>query len=201
MKHAPVLLALISCLLTVGHAASAQTPPANLLACARMPDPGERLRCYDTQMAGMGVAVGSAPAVAAAAPAAPNTPAAQSPSTAPSTAPAPSAVASVAAAPPPAPPAPEAKFGVDDLKLAARPKEAKADRVMESVITSIHEARPKLFIIVLANGQIWMQEGTQITAFFKIGYDAHIERGLFGDYRMSTHQTGDKNMVRVTRIQ
>ncbi|HEY6457573.1 MAG TPA: hypothetical protein VIY90_20025 [Steroidobacteraceae bacterium] len=167
MKHAPVLLAVICTLVSAGHTASAQTPPANLLACARVSDPGERLRCYDTQMAAMGVAVGTAP----------------------------STVAPVAAAPP------AAKFGADDLKLAARPKEAKSDRVLESVITSIHEARPKLFIIVLANGQIWMQEGTQITSFFKVGYDAHIERGLFGDYRMSTHQTGDKNMVKVTRIQ
>jgi hypothetical protein len=203
MKHAPVLLAVITCLLTAGHGASAQTPPPNLLACARMTDPGERLRCYDTQMAALGIAVGSVPAVAAAAPPAPNTPAAPSPtpSPTPSTAAAPSAPAAVAATAPPAPPAPEAKFGADDLKLAARPKESKADRIMESVITSIHEARPKLFIIVLANGQIWMQEGTQITSFFKVGYDAHIERGLFGDYRMSTHQTGDQNMVRVTRIQ
>jgi hypothetical protein len=198
MKYAPILLVLASCCVTAGHAASAQTPPANLLVCARMSDPGERLRCYDTQMAAMGVVRANPPTAAVAAPAAPTTPAA------PSTAPAPSAVASVAAPAPPAPPAPlppEAKFGADDLKLAARPKEAKADRVLESVITSIHEARPKVFIIALANGQIWRQEGTQITSFFRVGFVAHIERGVFGEYRMSTHQTGEKNMVQVTRIQ
>lgn len=176
MKHAPILLVLASCFVTAGQAAGPPAPPANLLVCSRMSDPGERLRCYDTQMAAL-------------------TPAAPSP------APAPSVVASVAAAPPPAPPAPAAKFGADDLKLAARPKEAQANRVLESVITSIHEVRPKLYLITLANGQVWRQEGTQITSFFRVGFNAHIERGLFGEYRMSTHQTGEKNMVSVTRIQ
>ena len=124
---------------------------------------------------------------------------------APAAAVAPSAVASVAVAPAAAAaapsPTPEARFGEEDLTRAARPKAAQQDKVLKSTITSIREARPKLFIIVLANGQIWLQEGTQITSFFRPGYEARIEKGLLGDYRMSTSQTGEKNMVRVTRIQ
>ena len=72
---------------------------------------------------------------------------------------------------------------------------------MVSSIASIRQIRPKVFVITLANGQVWMQKGTQITMFFKAGYDARVEKGLFGDYRMSTAQTGDKYVVRVNRIQ
>jgi hypothetical protein len=190
MKHAPILFAVAAFLITAAGTAGAQLPPENLVACARLPDPAARLHCYDTQMTAMGVVV-------AAPPAAPLAPALPTPAS-PNTAPAP-AVASAGA--PPAAVAPQGKFGEEDLRQAARPKEEKADKVMESVITSIHEARPKLYIIVLANGQIWMQEGTQMTYFFRVGYNARIEKGFLGDYRMSTHETGDKNMVKVTRIQ
>ena len=190
MKHAPILFAVAAFLITAAGTAGAQLPPENLVACARLPDPAARLHCYDTQMSAMGVLVAAPPA-----PPAPPVPTPASPNTAT----APTAVASAGA--PPASVAPEAKFGVEDLKQAARPKEAQPDRVMESVITAIHEARPNLYIIVLANGQIWMQEGTQITYFFRVGYNAHIEKGYLGDYRMSTRETGEKNMVKVTRIQ
>ncbi len=196
MRHTAVLLILAASVL-IGRSAGAQALPESLVACARQADPAQRLHCYDTQMAGLGVLV-AAPAPAAPPAAVPvPAPVAAPPAPAPaSPAAAPAAVAAAAS-----PPTPVAKFGSEDLKQSVRPKEAKADKVMESVITSIHEARPKLFIIVLANGQIWMQEGTQITSFFRAGYNAHIEKGLLGDYRMSTHETGDKNMVRVTRIQ
>lgn len=191
MKHAPVLIAIAVAVITAGRPASAQQPPENLVACARQPDPAARLRCYDTQMTAMGVVV-------AASPTAPLPPAVPIPAS-PNPAPPPIAVASAGA--PPASVAPEAKFGVEDLKQAARPKEAQPDRVMESTITAIHQARPNLYIIVLANGQIWMQEGAQITYFFHVGYSAHIEKGYLGDYRMSTRETGEKNMVKVSRIQ
>jgi len=162
-----------------------------------MVDPGERLRCYDSQMAAMGAPLVAVPPASTQAPL-PATPLPATP--VPAAAPADRAVASVA--PPPAPaPTPGAKFGEEDLKQSARTPQAEADKVLLSRITSIHEARPKLFIIVLANGQIWMQEGTQITMFFRPGYDVRIDKGLFGHYRMSTAQTGEKNWVTVTRIQ
>jgi hypothetical protein len=188
MKQAPVLLALACCVSVIGRAATTPAPPASLLGCTRMADPGERLRCYDSQMAAMGAPLAAVPPAGTPAP----LPAA----------PADRVVASVAPPPPPPPPAaPEAKFGEDDLKLSARAPVPESDKVLLSKISSIHEARPKLFIIVLANGQIWMQEGTQITMFFRPGYDVRIDKGLFGHYRMSTAQTGEKNWVTVTRIQ
>jgi hypothetical protein len=147
-------------------------------------------------MAAMGVAVANSPAAAAAVPPVVQTPPAAAPGVSSGTAP-PAAVAAVPAPPPSA----ESKFGEENLKKEKRPAAAPSDKVMLSTIASIKEVRPKLFLIVLANGQIWLQEGTQITSFFKAGYDARIEKGLFGDYRMSTVQTGEQNMVRVSRIQ
>ncbi len=102
---------------------------------------------------------------------------------------------------PAAAPTAEQKFGADDLAPSARTKVEQPDTVMRSSIASIREVRPKLWIIVLANGQIWMQEGTQATMFFRAGFDARIDKALFGAYRMSTAQTGEKNWVKVTRIQ
>ncbi len=78
----------------------------------------------------------------------------------------------------------------------------KPDKVLVSSIASIRQVRPKLWLIVLANGQIWLQDGTQITMFFRAGYEVRVEKGLLaGEYRMSTAETGAKNWVRVTRIQ
>jgi hypothetical protein len=193
--YAPVFLALATGSVALWGIASAQTPPPAFVPCTRMSDPAERLGCYDRQMAAMGAVVATSP------PASPGTP---------PKAPIPAqAVASITAPPPPAavppvaaPPATsEARFGAEDIRQTERPKHSKEEKVLLSTITSIRQVRPKLFMIVLANGQIWMQDGTQITAFFRAGYEARIERGLLGDYRMSTAQTGEKNMVRVTRLQ
>jgi hypothetical protein len=200
MKQTFALLALAASSLAGVGAVSAQTPPESMKACARQQDANERLRCYDTQMAAMGVAVGTAPPAASGT--GPRVAAAPLPPVPPAVVPTPASPPAVVASTvePPAPSA-EERFGLDDLKQAARPKLPKSDKLLVSTITSIKEVRPKMYLIVLANGQIWMQEGTQITSFFKAGFDARIEKGLFGDYRMSTAQTGEQNMVRVSRLQ
>ncbi len=197
MKHAPIPLALTFWVLMAAHAASATSPPANLVDCSRISDPGERLKCYDTQMAAM-MAPAIPPAVSPPA-VSPPPPAAAAPKT---------QVAATAASPTPANTAPaaapsaEQKFGAISLPRAAREKVEKPDRVLLSTIVSIHQVRPKLWLIVLANGQTWIQDGTQITMFFRAGYDVRIESGLLeGDFRMSTTQTGAKNWVKVSRIQ
>jgi hypothetical protein len=190
MKHAPVPLALAFGFLATAQAANAPSPPANLVVCSRMTDREERLNCYDTQMAAMLAAARPPPAAAPAAVAGSKSEPAQ--------------VASVPAPPsavPPPAPTPEQKFGSEDLSPAARAKVEKLDTVLLSSIASIRQVRAKLWIIVLGNGQIWMQEGTQITMFFRAGYDVRIEKGLLGDYRMSSAQIGEKNLVKVTRIQ
>jgi hypothetical protein len=204
MKHTSLLLCLASCVVAGAQAASPSTPPAGMLACSEIADPGERVRCYDAQMAELKkAAAGAAPA---AAPAAPSVPAAAPGATA-STPAAPAAPAPVEtrAAVAPAPVAPataEARFGADSLPASAKPKKAvEPDDVMLSSITAMHQAAPKVFMISLANGQVWRQEGTQITMFFRAGYDVRIEKGLLGDYRMSSAQVGSKNWVKVTRVQ
>jgi hypothetical protein len=174
-----------------------------------MSDPGERLKCYDTQMAAMKAAAGrpsaappaaaappsvSPPPAAAAAPKPPVPPAAPSPAPAASPAPANATAEPALSA--------EQKFGAIDLPRTAREKVEKPDKVLLSTIASIREVRPKLWLIVLANGQTWLQDGTQITMFFRPGYEVRIEKGLLeGDFRMSTTQTGAKNWVRVSRVQ
>jgi hypothetical protein len=200
MKHALVLLALASCFVALGHAASTQAPPETMLACTRMSDPGERLRCYDTQMAAMGATVAT-PSPAAA----PQGPVATAPKTELAVAPPVAVPPAAASVPPPSPvppPLAEQKFGAVDLPRTAREKVDQPEKLLLSSIASIRQVRPKLWLIVLANGQIWLQDGTQITMFFRAGYDVRIERGLLeGDYRMSTAQTGAKNWVKVTRVQ
>jgi hypothetical protein len=97
---------------------------------------------------------------------------------------------------------PEQRFGAIDLPRDTREKVDKPDRVLLSSIASIREVRPKHWLIALANGQTWQQDGTQITMFFRAGYDVRIEKGLLeGEFRMSTTQTGAKNWVRVSRVQ
>jgi hypothetical protein len=84
-----------------------------------------------------------------------------------------------------------------------RPKTPKNERVLLSRITAVEQVRPNVFVIWLANGQIWRQEGTQrapVAGFFRVGYDARIEKGALGSYEMATTETGLKNWVQVTRI-
>jgi hypothetical protein len=207
MKYAPIPLALTFWVLTAAHAASAATPPANLLECTRISDPGERLKCYDTQMAAP-TAAASPPA---AAPAVTSPPVVSQPAVSPPPAPSAAPRTQVAAAAPspaaanPTPeaePTPEQKFGIIGLPRAAREKVVKPDNTLQSTIASIREVRPKLWLIVLANGQTWLQDGTQITMFFRPGYDVRIDKGMLeGEFRMSTTQTGAKNWVRVSRVQ
>ena len=201
MKYAPLTLAVTFWVLTAAHAATAATPPANLVDCSQMADPGERLKCYDTQMAAMKAAAGrsaaSPPSVNVPPPAAaaPKAPAAAAASAAPK-----NNVAPAAAAPPE--PTPDEKFGAVDLPREAQAKVVPREKALVSTIGSIRQVRPKLWLISLANGQVWLQDGTQITMFFRPGYDVRIERGLLeGDYRMSTTQTGAKNWVHVSRVQ
>jgi hypothetical protein len=182
MKPILLSIALVSCLAARSSTVSSQTPSDASRSCRQLQDPGERLRCYDAQDAAVN------PAPVAAQPAAAN-PAAAAPTAAPPSAPA------VVAAPP------AVKFGEETLPTKSRPAPKPADNVLVATIRSVREVRPKIFNIALANGQIWRQEGTTATVFFRAGADARIEKGLFGDYRMSTSTTGNGLWVRVTRIQ
>ncbi len=229
MKHACAIVVLVSSFI-IGACQAASPPqvPESLLACSRLPDPGARVRCYDKQVAAMkaaagGSAVRHSSTVAAASSSAPAAPAPSSsaPGAARSGAkasaipvvrqatpraavagPAPSGAAGTAATAPQQPSA--AQFGADSLPLKLQPKPSARNRVLLSRITGINELRPNVFIFALANGQVWLQEGTQrsqVALFFRTGDDVRIEKSTFGSYRLSANETGNKNWIYVRRVQ
>jgi hypothetical protein len=239
MKYAPAIVALVSTCIAACRTTNPPAPPAALLACSQLQDPGERVRCYDTQVAQLRAKTtrptpqapasepaASAPAVTPPASATgPSAPASASAGTASGSAPPATPAVSAPAATPPAPPAlaaapaspgnasasvattPQpgsaAQFGEETLPDKLRPKVQESKHVLLSRITTIDEVRPNVFVISLANGQIWRQQGpqrAQVAIFFRAGDDVRIEKATFGSYHMSSAQTGTKNWVVVTRI-
>jgi hypothetical protein len=203
----------------------------NVMACGRITDTAERYRCYDSlntsmrpadaNTAGAGAASAGSPssaragppaasvATASAAPPAPvatppaavstqsraheASPAPQRQANSPSVAP---SVAQVAQAPS------ENQVGEEYLAPQARTAAPAKAITLHSSIASLNEVRPKIYLIKLANGQIWRHEGIETMAFFNVGDDVTIQRYLFGSYHMSSPATGGAtNWVRVTRIE
>lgn len=188
MKTALAVIALASFISAACRAAS-PTPqvPDNLLACRKLPDEGERVRCYDTQIDKMS----AGPAAVRAAP----------------TVPKPSASGME-----PSPPAPAraarqadntARFGQETLPATARPKPSpEQEAALVSSITALRQVARATYAISLANGQIWRQEeASDLSLFFRVGDSVRIEKGGLGSYRLSTGATGTKNWVRVSRLQ
>jgi hypothetical protein len=224
MKNALVFAAVASCLTATGRAASPPPLPESLLACTKLQDVSARVRCYDTQIAAIQASAGAAvPAPPnatsrAPAPAAPTSTAAAAPGS--PVAPSGSAAATAAARSAPTAPAgasgapgsattsavsapeqsPDAQFGRDSLPPAERPELHQPAQALISNITAMRVVRPQTFLISLANGQVWSQEGASTTAFFHVGDEARIKRGTLGSYHMWTEAVGEKNWVRVTRI-
>lgn len=195
MKNALAIVALAS-FSAACRAASPAPVPANLLACGKLQDPGERVRCYDTQIAAMQTSPADASAPSAARSVAPATsaPAAAAQATAPHGAPT-SPIAN-----PEQPTA--AKFGEELLPPGSRPASHQREMALLASITAMQEVALKTYVFSLSNGQVWRQEeGSQVATFFHIGDDVRIERGLLGSYHMSTAAAGSKNWVLVTRIQ
>jgi len=210
MKNTLVYAAVASCLAAAGHAATPAPVPEQLLACSKLQDESARVRCYDEQIAAMNAAAAAAPKAATPAPAASaSTPAAPNGAaafglprakTAPAVAAPTAAAASSAPAAAPQGGGQAAEFGKESLPLKAREKPPASEASMVSTITDIHSLGQSIYLISLANGQVWRQEGSSITSFFRSGYDAKIEKAMLGSYQMSTPQTGEKNWVRVTRV-
>jgi hypothetical protein len=205
MKNAVALLALASCFTALCRAADPAPVPENLLACGKLQDPGERVRCYDTQIAAMKSSAGSPSATNSTV--APTSAAPATPAAAPAPAAAAPATAAPRSAPASAPPARErpsaaGRFGEEFLPLSSRPAPSQEEIALLSNITAMTEVAPKTYMISLSNGQVWREEEiSQVTAFFHIGDDVRIEKGTLGSYHMSTRSAGSKNWVRVTRVQ
>jgi hypothetical protein len=183
MKNALAVLAVTSCIVPLCRAATPPPVPESLLACRKLQDDGERVRCYDAQIAKLAApGAGSAPARAA------------------QTAPEPAAATPGAAT---AAASSAARFGEETLPPAAQPKSRLPEETaLLSSITALRKASSGTYTISLSNGQIWRQEeSSQVAQFLRVGDDVRIEKAALGSYHMSTSSTGAKNWVRVTRIQ
>jgi len=194
MKNTLAVIALASFIGAACRAASpAPAVPDNLLACRKLPDEGERVRCYDVHIDKLSSAAASHPAVTRAAPTAPK---AAGSAPAPNPAPTPPAVAAERADSTP-------RFGQETLPPTARPKPSPEDQAaLLSSITALRQVARATYAISLANGQVWRQEeASDISLFFRVGDSVRIEKGGLGSYRLSTGATGAKNWVRVSRIQ
>jgi len=179
MKNAFAVVALAAFVSGVCRGASPAPPvPDNLLACRKLQDQGERVRCYDAQIDTM--SAGAPPAPAVTRPSAPQ-------------------AASAAAKQPDS----TARFGQETLPPTARPKTSpQEEAVLLSSITALRPVARATYTISLANGQIWRQEeASDISLFFRVGDSVRIEKGSLGSYRLSTGKTGAKNWVRVSRLQ
>jgi len=181
MKNALAIAALASCLTAEASAATPAPVPDNLRACSKLPDAGERVRCYDTEIAKMNASAASGSAPVRVAP------------TAPAAAAAPAATTSPAAA----------KFGEETLPSTTRPTtRPEEETILLSSITAMRAVSNQKYAISLANGQIWRQEeASPVSMFFRVGDSVRIRKGALGSYHMSTDTTGTKNWVRVTRVQ
>src|SRR5690242_6791733 len=112
MKNALAVVALASFISAACRAASPAPPvPDGLLACRKLQDEGERVRCYDAQIDRMSAAAATGPAVTRAAPAptAPQAVASQAPAT-------------LAGSAAPKQADSTARFGQETLPPTARPK-------------------------------------------------------------------------------
>jgi len=188
MKNALAVVALASFINAVCHAASPAPPvPDSLLACRKLHDEGERVRCYDAQIDRMNAAATPGPAVTRAVPTEPKAAGSAAPSP-----PAPSAVPGRQAES-------GARFGQETLPPTARPKPSpQEEAALLSSITALRQVARATYAISLANGQIWRQEeASDLSVFFRVGDSVRIEKGSLGSYRLSTDTTGAKNWVRV----
>lgn len=61
MKKTLAIVALASCVTALCRAANPPPVPENLLACRKLPEEGQRVRCYDAQIDKMSASVAAAP--------------------------------------------------------------------------------------------------------------------------------------------
>ena len=195
MKKTLAIVALASCVTALCRAANPPPVPENLLACRKLPDEGQRVRCYDAQI-DKSASVASSPAPTQAAANVPMAAAAPAGSAVPAL----RGAATTAAAP--TQPGATARFGQETLPAASRPTQPHEETTLLSSIKGLRAVRPQQYAITLANGQVWRQtEASDIALFLHVGDDVRIEKGTLGSYRLSTSSTGAKNWVRVTRTQ
>ncbi len=216
MRFALAVAALGGCwgfaTLASGASGASSTLPESLLACAKLQDANERVRCYDAQIAAVSRSQPHPAPAPAALPAAPAGAAAAMPAQAAARASGANAPAVSSGLPRPlgAPSPPgqprsageepsAAHFGEELLPQSLRPSPKRNAQVLDSSITEVRKVGYDSFLISLANGQIWREDGNHIT-FFRAGEPVRIERRSLGSYHLSSPVLGSKNWVYVTRV-
>jgi hypothetical protein len=216
MKNALAFVAIASCVSALCRAAAPPSLAESLQSCAKMADVTERVRCYDAVAAQTAASPSNPivpPAARVAAPPSIRTlppvtppPAAR---TAPATGAAPSAAASKGSSVPPPASATAAptgagaggEFGKEQLPKRSRPAPTEANSTMDSSIQNLHVVGAGAYMVSLANGQTWREQGSDKMKFFRIGDEVRIEKGSLGSYQMWTGRIGRKNWVPVQRIE
>ena len=185
MKNTLSALGLAIFIATPLHGATPPPVPENLLACGKLTDAGERVRCYDAQIAAMKQQSTAPAAPVVAAPAAP------------------SATPRGEAAPAPKVAAPAVQLGDELLPRSARktPEPSREEMTLHATISTIREVQPTVYLIALSNGQVWRPEGSRIIQLLSPGDAVRIDKAALGSYRLLREATGSKEWVRVTRVQ
>jgi hypothetical protein len=195
------------CLLTTALLVQQGTDPA---ACAAIEADDVRLRCYDAHFRG---AAAPEPQSAAAQP--PAAAPAPTPVPAPVAAPAPAplprdasvppeqAAAAAPVAPAASPPqrAPEEEFGLTPAQLEERAREESQPRELEQIevrVVSVERAASGRALIVLENGQRWLETEASRRQHFRPGDLMKIRKAALGSYLASGPHSGTG--IRVRRI-
>jgi hypothetical protein len=189
----------------------AQVVPPSLITCSAQTDSGERLACYDREIARLSqLAATPTPSGAATAPSAAATATSPAPSSRPTSAPPASAgtAASGSPVPPPgsfAPPDPHDPVAIDRFGLTPelqhqRQEEGRAPKELPLItakVTSVHYQVRGQLVVRLDNGQTWEQAEYDGDVSMDVGETVTIKAGALGAYYLRP-RVG--RIVRVRRI-
>jgi len=171
MKNALVIVAVASCIVPWCRAASPPPVPQSLLACRKLQDDGERVRCYDAQIAKL---TGETPAAARSAP------------TTITAASAPAAQFGAETLPPAA--HPQNQLQADAALVSSITALQKSGSGMYTVSLANGQVWRQ-------------EESSQLAQFLRVGDAVRIEKAALGSYHMSATRTGAKNWMRVGRVE
>ncbi len=173
---------------------SADAGVDRLVNCADIRDSGERLACFDREVAPLARArMASAPT-----PTSPPLAAVAAPRSVLPPAPTPAPAASPSASPPSSP-ASASTFGAEQL---AKPRVADDEpaQVLHAKISALRAGASGSFVVTLDNGQAWRHEDQHQGSFLKVGEAITIQKGTLGSYRLTRDVGAARNWIRVTRI-
>jgi hypothetical protein len=180
MKHSMLARAVAVVFAALAASQASAGPPEDLSACGAIPDPTERLACYD-RLAGRSAApVPLAPKTSTAVPPLPASPA--SPATVAVPVSPPPAPAQTGAAARPAAPAAEAKsFGAYSAEHPTAPEVPQSLTVRVTALGKTIDGRPTMTI---EGGALWLLE--EKDPLLAIGDTVSISRGLLGSFLLET---------------